>query len=111
MTPGWIPRKLLLALPLWIWVPSLLGEHRWATLSAFPKPIPVHHDAVVFPKFFTTKKTLELPYLPFDPIRVPLGENCSLSEQGSLCFQIDGTGKCIKLTGQALGMFDAQTGG
>lgn len=68
-------------------------------LSAFPKPIPVLHDAVVFPKFFTTNKPLELPYLPYDPTRAPLGENRSLSEQGSLCFHIDGTGRCIKLTG------------
>lgn len=55
--------------------------------------------------------TLELPYLPYDPTRAPLGENHSLSEQGSLCFQIDGTGRCIKLTGRALGMFDEQKGG
>lgn len=113
MTPGWIPRKLplALALPLWIWVPSILGEYRWAILFVCSKPIPVRHDAVVFPKFLTTDKTLELPYLPFDPTQAPLGENRSLSEQGSLCFQIDGTGGCIKLTGRALGMFDAQTGG
>ena len=82
MTPGRIPQKLLLALvlPLWIWVPSILGEYRWAILSAFPKPVPVRHDAVVFPKFFTTNKTLELPYLPYDPTRAPLGESRSLLE-------------------------------
>ena len=113
MTPGRIPQKLLLALvlPLWIWVPSILGEYRWAILSAFPKPVPVRHDAVVFPKFFTTNKTLELPYLPFDPTRAPLGESRSLLEQGSLCFEFDGVGECFKLTGRALGMFDKQRGG
>ena len=50
--------------------------------------MPVRHDAIVFPKFFTTNKKLDLPYLPFDPLRVLLGENRSLQEQGSLCFQL-----------------------
>ena len=48
-------------------VPSIMGEQRWAILSAFPKPMPVRHDAIVFPKFFTTNKTVDLPYLPYDP--------------------------------------------
>ena len=60
--------------------------------------MPVHHDAIVFPKFFTTNKTVDLPYLPYDPTGAPLGENRSLLEQGSLCFQINGPGKCINLT-------------
>jgi hypothetical protein len=59
-------------------VPSIMGEQRWAILSAFPKPMPVGHHAVVFPKFFTTNKKLDLPYLSFDPLWVLLGENCSL---------------------------------
>jgi hypothetical protein len=107
MTPRWIPWKLPLALvlPLWIWVPSILGEYIWAILSAFPKPMPVHHDAVVFPKFFTTNKRLDLPYLPYDPTWAPLGENRSLPEQGSLCFQFDQRGDCIQLMRRALGWF------
>ena len=48
-------------------VPSMMGEQRWAILSAFPKAMPVCHDAIVFPKFFTTNKTVDLPYLPYDP--------------------------------------------
>ena len=52
--------------------------------------MPVRHDAIVFPKFFTTNKTVDLPYLTYDPTRAPLGENHSLLEQGSLCFQING---------------------
>ena len=71
-------------------VPSIMGEQRWAILSTFPKPMPVRYDAIVFPKFFTTDKTVDLPYLPYDPTRAPLGENHSLLEQGSLCFQING---------------------
>jgi hypothetical protein len=79
-------------------VPSMMGEQRWAILLAFPKPMPVGHDAIVFPKFFTTNKTVDLPYLPYDPTQAPLGENRLLLEQGSLCFQINGPGKCINLT-------------
>ena len=107
MTPGWIHWKLPLALvlPLWNWVPSILGEYRWAILSAFPKPMPVRHDAVVFPKFFTTNKSLDLPYIPYDPTWTPLRENRSLPEQGSLCFQFDQRGDCIQLTNLALGWF------
>ena len=87
-------------------VPSIMGKKRWAILSTFSKPMPVRHDAIVFPKFFTTNKTLDLPYLPYDPTRASLGENCSLLEQGSLCFQINGPGKCINLTARALGKFN-----
>ena len=86
-------------------VPSIMGKQRWAILSAFPKPMPVCHDAVVFPKFFTTNKKLDLPYLPFDPLRVLLGENRSLQEQGSLCFQLSQKGACIQLSFCMLGSF------
>ena len=86
-------------------VPSIMGEQRWAILSAFPKPIPVHHDAIAFPKFFTTNKKLDLPYLPFDPLLLPLGENRSLQEQGSLCFQFSQKGGCIQLSIHMLGSF------
>jgi hypothetical protein len=37
-------------------VPSMMGQQRWAILSAFSKPMPVRHDAIVFPKLFTTNK-------------------------------------------------------
>ena len=113
MTPRWIPWKLplVLLLPLLIWVPSIFGEYRWAILSAFPKPMPVHHNTAVFPKFFTTNKTLGLPYLPFDPIWAPLGEKRSLRERGSFCFQIYELGNCIRLTSRALGMFFKYRGG
>ena len=71
-------------------VPSIMGEQICAILSTFPKPMSVRHDTIVFPKFFTTNKTVDLPYLTYDPTRAPLGENHSLLEQGSLCFQING---------------------
>ena len=67
--------------------------------------MPVRHDAVVFPKFFTTNKSLDLPYIPYDPTWTLLGENRSLPEQGSLCFQFDQRGDCIQLTYLALGWF------
>ena len=78
-------------------VPSIMGEQICAILSTFPKPMSVRHDTIVFPKFFTTNKTVDLPYLPYDPTRAPLGENHSLLEQGFLCFQINGQGHCINL--------------
>lgn len=55
-------------------IPKMEGVQRWAILSAFPKPMPVRHESVVFPKFFMTNKTLDLPYLPFDQTMTPLGE-------------------------------------
>jgi hypothetical protein len=67
--------------------------------------MPVRHDAIVFPKFFTTNKKLDLPYLPFDPLRVLLGENRSLQEQGSLCFQLPQKGDSIQLSICMLGSF------
>ncbi|XP_076774434.1 uncharacterized protein LOC143435478 [Arvicanthis niloticus] len=87
------------------WVPSIWGEYRWAILSAFPKPMPVRHSAAVFPKFFTTNKTLDLPYMPYDPTRAPLGETRSLPERGSLCFQTTENGDYIPLSRRALGWF------
>ena len=87
-------------------VPSIMGKKRWAILSTFPKPMPIRHDAIDFPKFFTTNKTVDLPYLPYDPARAPLGENRSLLEQGSLCLKINGPGKCVNLTARALKMFN-----
>lgn len=80
-----------------IWVPSIMGEYTWAILSAFPKPIPVRHESAVFPKFFTTNKTLGLPYLLYDPTWAPLGKNRPLLEKGFLFFQINNEGDCIKL--------------
>jgi hypothetical protein len=108
-----IPRSLHLTLLLLIstWVPIIQGEQRWAILSAFPKPMPICPDAVVFPKFFTTNKTLDLPYLQYDPTWAPLGENHSLPERGSLCFQIQQEGKFIWLVNRTLGLFDGQKRG
>ena len=67
-------------------VPSIMGEQRWAILSTFPKPMPVRHDAIVFPKFFTTNKTVDLPYLPYDPTRAPLGEKSLFTRTGFFMF-------------------------
>jgi hypothetical protein len=48
-------------------VPSIMVGQRWAILSTFLKPMPIRHDAIVFPKFFTSNKTVDLPYLLYDP--------------------------------------------
>lgn len=86
------------------------AELRWGILSAFPKPMPVRHDAAVFPRFFTTEKSLNLPFLTRDLDVATLGENRFLLEKGSLCFRMvpggnSSFGDCILLTNQALGWF------
>ena len=45
---------LLFLLPFCGW----MTEHRWRTLSAFLKLLPVNHRMAVSPRFFTTNKTL-----------------------------------------------------
>lgn len=49
-----------------ILVPSISGELRWGIMSTFPLPMPVMHNAQIFPRFFTTDKELGLAYLPLD---------------------------------------------
>ena len=39
---------------------------RWGIMSTFPLPMPVMHNAQIFPRFFTTDKELGLAYLPLD---------------------------------------------
>jgi hypothetical protein len=45
---------------------------------------------------------------PIHATWAPLGENCSLPEQGSFCFQFDQRGDCIQLTSRALGWFNGK---
>lgn len=58
-------------------------------LSAFPKLRPVRHDAQDFPCLFTTNNKLNLPFLPLDADSAFIGENRSLSEEGSLCSTVN----------------------
>lgn len=71
-----------------ILVPSISGELRWGIMSTFPLPMPVMHNAQIFPRFFTTDKELGLAYLPLDEQIQALLENRTFFLQGSLCFML-----------------------
>lgn len=97
--------KILMLSILWKMIQSR-AEQRWGILSAFPKPIPVRHNAAVFPRFFISQKMLGLPMLPLDMHVAPLGENRSFMEEGSLCFTLEiNPGSCIALRKQGLAWF------
>ena len=71
-----------------ILVPSINGEFRWGIMSTFPLPMPVMHNAQIFPRFFTTNKKLGIAYLPLDEQIQALLENRTFFLQGSLCFML-----------------------
>ena len=79
---------LLLSLLILTGMMGAEGEPHWGILSAFPRPMPVHHNSKVFPHLFTTNSSLELPYLPMDKEIASITENRSLLLSGSLCFFI-----------------------
>ncbi|XP_057347717.1 uncharacterized protein LOC130680663 [Manis pentadactyla] len=81
------------------------GVLRWGILSAFPKPMPVRFNAAVFPRFFTTNSSINLPYLAKDTIIAPLGENRSFVTSGSLCFTTKNLTNCISLKQRKYGWF------
>ncbi|XP_057355427.1 uncharacterized protein LOC130683210 [Manis pentadactyla] len=83
------------------------GVLRWGILSAFPKPIPVRHNAAVFPRFFTTNSSINLPYLALDTVTVPLGENRTFVTKGTLCFTTNtNCTNCISLKQRVYGWYD-----
>ncbi|XP_059107641.1 uncharacterized protein LOC131900446 [Peromyscus eremicus] len=87
MIPWKIPSYWKMGLMLFLMTWSIgKMEPRWGILSAYPKPMPVRHNAAVFPRFFTTSKELGLPSLPLDKQIAPLGEDRKFQEEGSLCF-------------------------
>lgn len=82
-----IPRhRWIILLMLEILVPSISGELRWGIMSTFPLPMPVMHNAQIFPRFFTTNKKLGIAYLPLDEQIQALQENRTFFIQESLCF-------------------------
>ena len=84
-----IPRhRWIILLMLDILVPSISGELRWGIMSTFPLPMPVMHNAQIFPRFFTTDKELGLAYLSLDEQIQALQENRTFFLQGSLCFML-----------------------
>jgi hypothetical protein len=56
--------KLLLGV---LMLPTVMTEDlRWGIMSVFPKPLPLTYSAQVFPPFFTSNASLQLPFLPGD---------------------------------------------
>ena len=47
-----------------------MGHH----VGVFPKPLPLTHSAQVFPRFFTSNTSLQLPFLPDDEGVAPVTE-------------------------------------
>lgn len=78
---------------------SRTEELRWGIMSTFPQPLPVMHDAQVFPRFFSTNESLGLPYLPMDANVAPVLSNSSWILNGSLCFtvSVNISQSCIRL--------------
>ena len=75
---------------LWLGMLPLMRteELRWRIMSVFPKPIPLMHSAQVFPRFFTSNASLQLPFLPWDGEIAPVQESMLLQLKGLLCFQM-----------------------
>lgn len=46
--------------------------------------MPVRHDAKLFPRLLSSNKSLDVPYLPLELEKAPLGENRSFDLAGSL---------------------------
>lgn len=57
-------------------------------MSVFPKPVRLTHLAQVFPRFFTSNASLQLPFLPWDGEIAPVHESMQLQLKGLLCFQM-----------------------
>lgn len=74
-------------------------------MSTFPLPMPVMHNAQIFPRFFTTNKKLGIAYLPLDEQIQALQENRTFFIQESLCFvlisSLQDKTQCISLYNQS----------
>ena len=70
-------------------LPVVMAEDpHWGILPVFPKPMPLMHLAQVFPRFFTSNASLQLPLLPWDGEIAPVQEPMQLQLRGLLCFQM-----------------------
>ena len=104
--------KLVLTIlwPILLMILNGQMEPRWGILSVFPRPMPIHHDAGLFPRLFTSNRSLDIPYLPIETDLAPIGENRSFGLKGTLCFyivrNISETSSCIPLYNQMAGWFD-----
>lgn len=71
----------------------------------FPIPMPVMHDAQVYPRLFVTNKSLGLAYLPFDDQIHGIENNKTFLIKGSLCFvfvtNLNDSSHCIHIYNQS----------
>ena len=63
-------------------------ELQWGIMSVFPKLLPLTHSTQVFPRFFTSNASLQVPFLPDDEGVAPVTEPLQLALRGVLCFQL-----------------------
>lgn len=82
-----------------------MAAQRWGSLSVFPKPMPVMHNARVLSCLFVTNRSLDLPFLPRDEQISPIEDARHFDLQGSLCFSLlsNTSSGCILLKYQAMG--------
>jgi hypothetical protein len=59
----------------------------WGIMSVFPKPMPLMHLALVFPRFFTFNASLQLPFLPWDGEIAPVRNLYSFSSRDCCVFR------------------------
>lgn len=75
----------------------------------FPKPMPIHHDAKLFPCLFGTNRAIDVPYLLLDSDIAPVEDGRIFDLEGNLCFSLvknlNDTSGCIQLYNQTAGWF------
>lgn len=68
------------------------------------------HSAQLFPRFFSSNASLQLPFLPWDGEIAPLNDSLQLQLKGLLCFQmiqnISQNSDCIQMYNQPAAWFD-----
>ena len=76
----------------------------------FPRPMPVRHDAKLFPRLFSTNSSWDVPYLPLDVGIASINENRSFALSGSPYFlkvrNISENSKCVQMYNQIAAWFD-----
>jgi hypothetical protein len=65
---------------LWLGMLPLVRTEElcWGIMSVFPKPMSLMYSAQVFPQFFTSNASLQLPFLPWDGEISPVQESMLL---------------------------------
>ncbi|EDL04902.1 mCG1028952 [Mus musculus] len=85
-------------------------ELQWGIMSVFPKLLPLTHSTQVFPRFFTSNASLQVPFLPDDEGVAPVTEPLQLALRGVLCFHlivnISQNSVCVQLYNQTAARFD-----